>query len=95
MRRLTESPGQEVTPFYMPFPQRPWRHRRPPLLSPHHRAQDAILLSTQPQVLNARFTYGPLGVSKLSGEEVALFIIRSPPDGEWEHITTLLTDKKG
>ena len=39
-------------------------------MSPNHRANDVIVLEDSPQVLSARFMYGPLDLVSLNGEKV-------------------------
>lgn len=39
-------------------------------VAPNHRANDVIVLEDKPQVLAARFMYGPLDMVSLSGEKV-------------------------
>ncbi|VDK38637.1 unnamed protein product [Taenia asiatica] len=39
--------------------------------NPNHRANDAIVLEGQPQVINARFTFGTLDLSSMANEEVS------------------------
>ena len=42
-------------------------------MAPNHRANDVIVLEDKPQILVARFMYGPLDMVSLSGEKVSNF----------------------
>lgn len=48
-----------------------------------------------PQVLLARFMYGPLDMFTLAGEKVDVHIMRDAPAGEWTQLSTEVTDKTG
>ena len=39
-------------------------------LQPNHRGNDVLVLEDKPQVLTAKFMYGPLDMTSLSGEKV-------------------------
>lgn len=41
--------------------------------APNHRANDIIVLEDRPQILTARFMYGPLDMVSLSGERVQYY----------------------
>ncbi|KAM3175253.1 hypothetical protein ACTXT7_008873 [Hymenolepis weldensis] len=41
--------------------------------NPNHRANDAIVLEGQPQIVNARFTFGTLDLSSMANAEVEIF----------------------
>ncbi|VDO03311.1 unnamed protein product [Rodentolepis nana] len=40
--------------------------------NPNHRGNDAIVLEGQPQIITARFTFGPLDLSSMANEEASL-----------------------
>ncbi len=61
----------------------------------NHRANDVLVREGRPQTLSARFSYGPLDMSALTGERVDVHLMREPPAGEWTHVATELTDKHG
>ncbi|ESN96762.1 hypothetical protein HELRODRAFT_67527 [Helobdella robusta] len=61
-------------------------------LAPNHRANDVIVLESRPQLLAARFMYGPLDVVSLSGEKVDISVTVR---GQEEHLSTELTDQNG
>lgn len=44
-------------------------------MAPNHRANDVIVMEGKPQILTARFMYGPLDVVSLSGEKVGLLFV--------------------
>lgn len=48
-----------------------------------------------PQTLHARFSYGPLDMSALTGERVDIHIMKEPPAGDWILVSTEVTDKTG
>ncbi|KAL5962415.1 Calpain-7 [Taenia solium] len=53
--------------------------------NPNHRANDAIVLEGQPQVINARFTFGTLDLSSMANEEGM----------GWERLGSQITDSNG
>ena len=52
-------------------------------VAPNHRANDVIILEDKPQILTARFMYGPLDMVSLSGEKVSLTQFDHPQSGSW------------
>ncbi len=48
----------------------------------NHRANDVLVKDGNPQCMTARFSYGPLDMSALSGERVDVHIMKEPPSGE-------------
>ncbi|CAG0888834.1 unnamed protein product [Darwinula stevensoni] len=64
-------------------------------MSANHRANDVIVGEGMPQVISARFMYGPLDMVALSGEKVDLYCMTDPKTGEWVLLDTLTTDKTG
>ena len=44
-------------------------------LQPNHRGNDVLVLEDKPQVLSAKFMYGPLDMTSLSGEKVIILHI--------------------
>nr|CFW94244.1 Eka-PI transferase 1 protein [Euperipatoides kanangrensis] len=61
----------------------------------NHRANDVVLREGVPQMLSARFAYGPLDVVVLSGEKVDIHVMTNPPGGEWVYFGTEITNKYG
>ncbi|XP_040577128.1 protein retinal degeneration B isoform X4 [Lepeophtheirus salmonis] len=61
----------------------------------NHRGNDVVVKEGIPQVLQARFSYGPLDMSALTGEKVDIHIMKDPPGGDWLYLATELTDKNG
>ncbi|KAL5109813.1 Membrane-associated phosphatidylinositol transfer protein 2 [Taenia crassiceps] len=67
--------------------------------NPNHRANDAIVLEGQPQVINARFTFGTLDLSSMANEEVEIFY--RPQSAiyvkgmGWERLGSQITDSNG
>lgn len=49
----------------------------------NHRANDVLVKEGVPQILSARFSYGPLDMHSLSGERVDIHIMKEPPGGMW------------
>ena len=43
-------------------------------LQPNHRGNDVMVLEDRPQVLTAKFMYGPLDMTSLSGEKVRCYL---------------------
>ncbi|KAF0748361.1 protein retinal degeneration B isoform X2 [Aphis craccivora] len=60
-----------------------------------HRANDVIIREGLPQIISARFIYGPFDMFSLAGEKVDIHIIRESGNGEWTHLTTEDSDKNG
>jgi len=54
-----------------------------------------IVRDGSPQVLKARFMYGPLDMVTLTGEKVDIYIMKDPPMGEWTQVASGITDKTG
>jgi len=61
----------------------------------NHRANDVLVREGRPQMLCGRFSYGPLDMAALTGERVDVHVMRDPPAGDWELVSTELTDKHG
>ena len=61
----------------------------------NHRANDVLVKEGSPQILSARFSYGPLDMAALSGERVDIHIMKEPPAGDWMFVSTEITDKAG
>ncbi|RZC38452.1 retinal degeneration B, partial [Asbolus verrucosus] len=61
----------------------------------NHRANDIIVREGAPQLLSARFMYGPLDMVALTGEKVDIHVMRDVAIGEWIQIATEVTDKTG
>ncbi|CAG0897738.1 unnamed protein product [Cyprideis torosa] len=71
-------------------------------VSANHRANDVIVGERQPQILTARFMYGPLDMVALSGEKVDVYVLTDSHSaastgqgGEWKNMGTGVTDKTG
>ncbi|CAH1800392.1 unnamed protein product [Owenia fusiformis] len=94
-----EEPSQEVSLFTPTQPREKWLRRRTTIklrnVAPNHRANDVIVLEDKPQVLVARFMYGPLDMVSLTGEKVDIHIVTRPPDGDWVYFGTEVTDSNG
>uniref|UniRef100_A0A914VVA9 DDHD domain-containing protein n=1 Tax=Plectus sambesii TaxID=2011161 RepID=A0A914VVA9_9BILA len=65
--------------------------------SGNHRANDVIAIEGSPQVLVARFCYGPIDMVALSGEKVDIFVANAElaSSGEWLLYGTEETDGHG
>jgi len=61
----------------------------------NHRANDVIVLEGRDQLIQGRFSYGPLDMAALSSELVDVHIMKEPPSGEWTFLTTETTDRNG
>lgn len=76
-----------------------WLKRRTTIkvrnLQPNHRANDVIVIEDSPQILTAKFTYGPFDMTYLCGEKVDVYIMMAPPSGEWHHLGNAMTDNHG
>ena len=46
-------------------------------------------------MLYGRFSYGPLDMAALTGEKVDIHLMKEPSVGDWNLITTEVTDKHG
>ena len=64
-------------------------------MTANHRANDIIVREGAPQLLMARFMYGPLDMVALTGEKVDIHVMRDVNIGEWVQIATEVTDKAG
>lgn len=62
-------------------------------LQPNHRGNDVLVLEDKPQVLTAKFMYGPLDMTSLSGEKTDIHVMS--PSGEWSLMGTEVTDGHG
>jgi hypothetical protein len=89
-RELCFKPGQ---------PREKWIKKRTSVkvknVTANHRANDIIVREGAPQVLTARFMYGPLDMVTLTGEKVDIHVMRDVSVGEWIQIATAVTDKTG
>ncbi|KAH9515200.1 hypothetical protein Btru_019493 [Bulinus truncatus] len=85
--------------FKIKSPREKWMKRRTTIkvrnLQPNHRANDVIVLEDMPQVLTAKFMYGSLDITSLSGEKVDVNIMKQPPSGDWVLLGTEVTDSHG
>jgi len=76
-----------------------WRHKRTGLLvvtqgAPRHRGQDIATATGKPQVLMAKFAYGPAD-KDLEDEDVEIFVQRSSRCNPWELLGSAKTSKDG
>ncbi|XP_063931115.1 protein retinal degeneration B isoform X3 [Zophobas morio] len=89
-RELCFKPGQ---------PREKWIKKRTSVkvknVTANHRANDIIVREGAPQLLMARFMYGPLDMVALTGEKVDIHVMRDVNIGEWVQIATEVTDKAG
>uniref|UniRef100_A0A6P7GDF1 Protein retinal degeneration B-like n=1 Tax=Diabrotica virgifera virgifera TaxID=50390 RepID=A0A6P7GDF1_DIAVI len=80
-------------------PREKWIRKRTSVklknVTANHRANDVIVRENAPQVLTARFMYGPLDMITLTGEKVDIHVMKDAPLGEWTHLSTEVTDKAG
>ncbi|KAL4223794.1 Membrane-associated phosphatidylinositol transfer protein 2 [Mactra antiquata] len=88
---LTQSSNEEN------IPKEKWQKRRTMYkvrnLQPNHRGNDIMVLEDKPQVLSAKFMYGPLDMTSLSGERTDIHVMSS--SGEWTFMGTGVTDGHG
>ncbi|XP_074640171.1 protein retinal degeneration B-like [Tubulanus polymorphus] len=91
--------GKEVAVFTPSQPREKWIKRRTTIklrnVGPNHRANDCIVVEDAPQILTARFMYGPLDMVSLSGEKVDIHVMTQPPMGDWQYFGTEVTDSNG
>ncbi|XP_059163186.1 protein retinal degeneration B-like isoform X4 [Physella acuta] len=85
--------------FKIKSPREKWLKRRTTIkvrnLQPNHRANDVIVLEDMPQVLTAKFMYGSLDITSLTGEKVDVNVMKQPPSGDWTQLGTEVTDSHG
>ncbi|XP_060558830.1 protein retinal degeneration B-like isoform X3 [Ruditapes philippinarum] len=78
-------------------PKEKWQKRRTMYkvrnLQPNHRGNDVLVLEDKPQVLSAKFMYGPLDMTSLSGEKTDIHVMSA--SGEWTYMGTENTDGHG
>ncbi|KAJ8680190.1 hypothetical protein QAD02_015977 [Eretmocerus hayati] len=90
---------KELTGFRPGQAREKWNKKRTSVkiknVAANHRANDVIVRDGTPQVLVARFMYGPMGVIVLTGEKVDIHIMKDNRSGEWILYSTELTDKNG
>ncbi|KAK7086800.1 Membrane-associated phosphatidylinositol transfer protein 2, partial [Halocaridina rubra] len=87
-------------PVFSPTqPREKWIKKRTSVkiknVAANHRGNDVIVREGASQCLHARFMYGPLDMVALSGEKVDIHIMSDPPGGDWQQISTEVTDKNG
>ncbi|XP_018573304.1 protein retinal degeneration B isoform X2 [Anoplophora glabripennis] len=92
--------GDDNEPMFRPGqPREKWIKKRTSVklknVTANHRANDVIVREGAPQVLTARFMYGPLDMITLTGEKVDIHVMKDVPIGEWIHLSTEVTDKTG
>lgn len=88
---------RDLAPFVPGQPREKWLRKRTSVkiknVTANHRANDVIVKEGEPQVLTARFMYGPLDMVALSGEKVDVHLMRD--SGHWTLLGTQLTDRNG
>ncbi|KAL7635918.1 UNVERIFIED_CONTAM: hypothetical protein RMT77_013735 [Armadillidium vulgare] len=90
---------KESCVFLNTQPREKWQKKRTSVkiknIAANHRGNDIIAVEGAPQHIHARFMYGPLDMVALSGERVDIHVRRDPPSGDWQYLTTTITDKSG
>ncbi|GBM43212.1 Membrane-associated phosphatidylinositol transfer protein 1 [Araneus ventricosus] len=90
---------KEVATFIPTQPREKWLKKRTSVklknVTANHRANDIIVKDGLPQVISARFMYGPLDMVALTGEKVDIHIMKDQRRGEWTYLATEVTDKNG
>ncbi|XP_021934128.1 protein retinal degeneration B isoform X3 [Zootermopsis nevadensis] len=90
---------KELISFSPSQPREKWMKKRTSVklknVAANHRANDVIVKEGAPQVLVARFMYGPLDMITLAGEKVDIHVMKDAPAGEWTLVATEVTDKTG
>ncbi|XP_013118765.2 protein retinal degeneration B isoform X1 [Stomoxys calcitrans] len=96
---VTSPDNKETIQFNPGQPREKWIRKRTSVklknVAANHRANDVIVLEGREQRINARFMYGPLDMITLHGEKVDIHIMKDPPAGEWNYLSTEVTDKTG
>ncbi|XP_071856529.1 retinal degeneration B isoform X7 [Bombus fervidus] len=96
---LLTNEEKELSCFRPGQPREKWNKKRTSVklknVAANHRANDVIVKEGAPQILIARFMYGPIDVIALTGEKVDIHIMKDAPAGEWTHLSTEVTDKNG
>ncbi|KAK6638198.1 hypothetical protein RUM44_008626 [Polyplax serrata] len=90
---------KEMSLFSPSQPREKWIKKKTSVklknVAANHRANDVIIREGAPQILVARFMYGPLDMITLTGEKVDVHIMKNYPGGEWIYLGTEITDKTG
>lgn len=90
---------KELTTFNPTQPREKWIKKRTSVklknVAANHRANDVIVKEGAQQMLVARFMYGPLDMITLAGEKIDIHVMKDAPGGEWNLISTEVTDKNG
>ncbi|XP_049861390.1 protein retinal degeneration B isoform X3 [Schistocerca gregaria] len=90
---------KDTAAFNPGHPREKWIKKRTSVklknVAANHRANDVIVKEGAPQILTARFMYGPLDMITLAGEKVDIHIMKDVRAGEWTLIATEVTDKTG
>ncbi|CAA9994565.1 unnamed protein product [Nesidiocoris tenuis] len=94
--------GQEekdIAGFHPSQPREKWIRKRTSVklknVASNHRANDVIVREGAKQTLLARFMYGPFDMITLAGEKVDIHVMNDPASGEWNLLSTEVTDKTG
>ncbi|XP_011495089.1 PREDICTED: protein retinal degeneration B [Ceratosolen solmsi marchali] len=97
--QLLDNDEKELTGFRPGQPREKWNKKRTSVklknVAANHRANDVIVRDGTPQILVARFMYGPIGVIALTGEKIDIHIMKDVRLGEWIFYSTEITDKNG
>ncbi|CAF1335849.1 unnamed protein product [Adineta steineri] len=76
-----------------------WLHRTTAVkirnLAPNHRGNDTMVVDAKPQIVHAKFHYGPIDMVSLANEKINIYVMRSAPYGEWTLLDTVETDTHG
>ncbi|GFV52968.1 protein retinal degeneration B [Trichonephila clavipes] len=90
---------KEAATFIPTQPREKWLKKRTSVklknVTANHRANDIIVKDGSPQVISARFMYGPLDMVALTGEKVDIHVMKDQRRGEWSYLATEVTDKNG
>ncbi|XP_058821213.1 protein retinal degeneration B isoform X1 [Topomyia yanbarensis] len=96
---LVGSEDKDMSSFRPAQPREKWNKKRTSVklknVTANHRANDVIVKENEAQKLVARFMYGPLDMITLAGEKVDIHVMNDPPGGEWQLLSTEITDKTG
>jgi len=97
---LCENDEEKPEVFFSPNLQRlKWKHKRTYFklrnLTENHRSKDVIALESGPQVLQGRFTYGPLDMVSLNDEMVDIYVSPSNSSSDWKLIHSGFTNNHG
>ncbi|XP_066509616.1 membrane-associated phosphatidylinositol transfer protein 2-like isoform X4 [Hoplias malabaricus] len=96
---ILELDGKEVSEFTPSKPREKWLRKRTHVkirnVTANHRVNDVVFTEDAQKVVTGRFMYGPLDMVTLAGERVDIHIMMQPPSGEWEYLSTEVTNSSG